>query len=207
MSERLIGMKFELLNNTEAVAKASNKLRFFEAVSEAVSVPPFTTSKEVAKEWAAAGKTVICRTLLNGHSGAGIVLADKPEDVVKAPLYTEYVPKKEEYRVHVFNGEIIHFSRKARKKEVPDKEVNWKVRNHGNGFIFQHENFELPIDCAVQSLKAIKEIGLDFGAVDVIWNDKQQKAYVLEVNTAPGIEGVTLERYVEAITKWREQNQ
>ena len=200
-------MKFELLNNTEAVAKASNKLRFFEAVSEAVSVPPFTTSKEVAKEWAAAGKTVICRTLLNGHSGAGIVLADKPEDVVKAPLYTEYVPKKEEYRVHVFNGEVIHASRKARKKEVPAEEVNWKVRNHGNGFIFQHENFELPEDCAVQSLKAIKEIGLDFGAVDVIWNDKQQKAYVLEVNTAPGIEGVTLERYVEAITKWREQNQ
>ena len=206
MNPRMNGLNLTMLNRTEAVARASNKLKFFDAVVGQVSIPSFTTSQEVAKEWVNAGKTVICRTILNGHSGAGIVLADKPEEVVKAPLYTEYVPKKEEYRVHVFNGEVIHASRKARKKEIPDEEVNWKVRNHGNGFIFQHENFELPEDCAVQSIKAIEAVGLDFGAVDVIWNDKQQKSYVLEVNTAPGIEGTTLERYTEAINKWRDQN-
>ena len=202
----MYGLNLTILNRTEAVARASNKLTFFDAVAAQVSIPAFTTSQEAAKEWVNAGKTVICRTILNGHSGAGIVLADKPEEVVKAPLYTEYVPKKEEYRVHVFNGEVIHASRKARKKEVPDEAVNWKIRNHGNGFIFQHENFELPEDCAVQSLKAIEAVGLDFGAVDVIWNDKQQKSYVLEVNSAPGIEGTTLERYTEAINKWRDQN-
>lgn len=147
------------------------------------------------------GKTVVCRTILNGHSGAGIVLASTEEELVDAPLYTEYIPKKEEYRVHVFNGEVIHVSRKARRKDVPDENVNWKIRNHNNGFIFQHENFELPDECNVQALLAVKDLGLDFGAVDIIWNDKQQKAYVLEVNTAPGIEGKTLDAYVNAFKK------
>lgn len=149
-----------------------------------------------------AGKTVVCRTILNGHSGAGIVLASKVEELVDAPLYVEYVPKKEEYRVHVFKGEAIHYSRKARKADVPDGEVNWKIRNHDNGFIFQHENFQIPEAVIQQALAAVEECDLDFGAVDVIWNDKQQKAYVLEINTAPGIEGVTLSKYVEAIQKY-----
>lgn len=136
--------------------------------------------------------------MINGHSGAGIVIASSPEEIVDAPLYVEYIPKKEEYRVHVFKGQVIHSSRKARKKDVPDEEVNWKVRNHKNGFIFQHENFELPEECVVKAKEAVALCGLDFGAVDIIWNDKQQKAYVLEINTAPGLEGKTLEAYANA---------
>jgi glutathione synthase/RimK-type ligase-like ATP-grasp enzyme len=38
--------------------------------------------------------------------------------------------------------------------------------------------------------------GLDFGAVDVIWNERQQRAYVLEINSAPGLEGTTIDDYV-----------
>ena len=39
----------------------------------------------------------------------------------------------------------------------------------------------------------------DFGAFDVIYNQKKNQAFVLECNTAPGIEGTTLDNYVEAI--------
>lgn len=184
---------------------ASDKLKFFKALEETdkVRYPSFTADKAAAKLWILEGSTVVCRTVLNGHSGEGIVVATSEDALVDAPLYTIYVPKKEEYRVHVFDGEVIHSSRKARKKEIPDEEVNWKIRNHNNGFIFQHENFELPADCAVQALNAIEAIGLDFGAVDVIWNDRLGQSFVLEVNTAPGIEGITLNKYVEAIEKWR----
>ncbi len=98
----------------------------------------------------------------------------------------------------MFKGQVIHSSRKARKKDIPDEEVNWQVRNHKNGFIFQHENFELPEECVVKAKEAVELCGLDFGAVDIIWNDKQQRAYVLEVNTAPGLEGKTLEAYAKA---------
>ena len=40
---------------------------------------------------------------------------------------------------------------------------------------------------------------LDFGAVDVIYNTHQNKYYVLEVNTAPGLEGQTVTIYANAI--------
>ena len=42
---------------------------------------------------------------------------------------------------------------------------------------------------------------LDFGAVDLIWNEHENKCYVLEVNSAPGIEGTTLQQYVTAFAK------
>ncbi|MNY63636.1 hypothetical protein D3C86_2006230 [compost metagenome] len=45
---------------------------------------------------------------------------------------------------------------------------------------------------------AVNAIGLTFGAVDVIWNEYRHQAYVLEVNTAPGLTGTTLEKYAEA---------
>jgi D-alanine-D-alanine ligase-like ATP-grasp enzyme len=43
---------------------------------------------------------------------------------------------------------------------------------------------------------------LDFGAVDVIWNEKEDKYYVLEVNTACGLEGTTLDKYVEQFRRY-----
>ena len=46
---------------------------------------------------------------------------------------------------------------------------------------------------------AIKALGLDFGAVDIIYNEAEDQHYVLEVNTAPGLEGTTLQKYTEAI--------
>jgi D-alanine-D-alanine ligase-like ATP-grasp enzyme len=100
--------------------------------------------------------------------------------------------------VHVFKGKMIHKQRKARRLDVPDEEVNWKVRNHDNGFIFQIEDFDMPEDCAVQSIAAVEALGLHFGAVDVVYNAKEQRAYVLEVNSAPGLSGTTLDKYVEA---------
>jgi len=46
-----------------------------------------------------------------------------------------------------------------------------------------------------QASLAIAALGLDFGAVDIIWNNHYQLATVLEVNTAPGLEGQTITDY------------
>ena len=53
-----------------------------------------------------------------------------------------------------------------------------------------------------QAKRSVIEAGLDFGAVDVIYNVHHKKAYVLEVNTAPGLEGTTLEVYARAISNF-----
>lgn len=195
-----------IINTPEAVARASNKLRFFEFLEELdVRTPDVALSAgEVLLDIEDKPTDKVCwlaRTVLEGNSGAGIELIyGGQEDIPEARLYTKYVPKQDEYRVHVFNGRVLKVQRKARRHDVPDDEVNWQVRNHSNGFIFAaNEDHEAPEDVTNQSVACVRELGLDFGAVDVVWNDRKGEAYVLEVNTAPGLEGDTLGRYVEAL--------
>lgn len=185
------------LNTPAFVEIASNKLQAFEALDGTSPIPKFTESLEEASRWLAEGvcKKVVCRTVLNGHSGAGIVLADTVEQLVPAPLYVQYIPKKHEYRVHVGFGKTFFVQQKKKKEGVEN--ANFQIRNHQNGFIYAHQDVDLPDEIKQQCVDAIIKIGLDFGAVDVIYNEKQNKYYILEINTAPGLQGTTLEKYVQ----------
>lgn len=188
-----------IINRPEYVADAADKVRAFELMkANDVSIPDFTENKDEAISWAESGDIVLCRSLRRGYGGAGIVVANSPEEVVGAKFYTRYIKKRDEFRVHVFGGQVIDVQRKMRKKDVPDDRVDWKIRNHSNGFIFGREDVSPADDVLQQAVNAVAALRLDFGAVDVIWNEHHGKAYVLEVNTAPGLEGTTLEKYVEA---------
>jgi len=192
-----------VINKPQAVNIAGNKLLSFKelAKDERIHIPEFTTDKVCAEGWINDDKTVVARTILRGHSGSGISIASTIDDLVDAPLYVQYIKKTHEYRVHILNGQVIDQQRKARSSDVPDEEVNWQVRNHSNGFIFMREGVDL-VDAGLDQAKfAIEALGLDFGAVDLIYNQRQDKFYVLEVNTAPGLTGTTLERYTEAFNE------
>lgn len=197
-------MGYFVFNPPEAVKKASNKLKTFRALEGHVSIPEWTTQREQALQWFAHGFTVVARTVLNGHSGEGIFIK-APQDqgiLPEAPLYTKYVPKTQEYRIHVFRDNAFFVQRKARNKDVPDYQVNWKVRNHGNGFIFAHKDVEVRDDAKGHAIMAVRQLGLDFGAVDIIYNRQEDQFFVLEVNTACGLEGTTLEKYVEVFKEF-----
>lgn len=173
------------------VSRASNKLHAFVRMGEAgVAIPSFANDRE-SVTWE--GLTVV-RHKLTGHSGEGIELRDA-SDLPSAPLYVQYVPKKAEYRVHVVGERVVLVQRKARNPECDNP--NWKVRNHANGFIFVRNDVQAPGEVTDQAVRAVRALGLDFGAVDIIWNDRQQKAFVLEVNTAPGLEGSTVDDYAQ----------
>lgn len=193
-----------LLNYPDKVAIACNKLFTFEYLDEAsVSIPSFVTQKELALALVNEGHKVFCRTSLTGHSGQGIVLATTPEEVVNAPLYTKYTKCKYEYRVHVFKDQIIDFIRKKKREGV---EANQYIRSCNNGWVFCREGVELPECVKEQALKAIQALGLDFGAVDIGFNTREEKAYVYEVNSAPGLEGTTLQRYIQAFKEYANDN-
>lgn len=196
----------EMLNG-EGTARASNKLYFFAMMNDHAEgiVPEYWTSKEDIPDEAF---PIVCRTVLDGHSGVGIVIAETRSELVDAPLYVKYIKKQQEYRVHVGRGqgshavyEVIAVQRKARDRNVPDHEVNWSVRNHKNGFNFVRNGFNTPNQVTEVARKALEVSRLDFGAVDVVYNEKQDKAYVLEINTAPGLEGQTVEDYKEFFKK------
>lgn len=193
-----------LLNSYEAVAKASNKLHTFQTLQEGGLrnyTPQFSTDRFDAVEWAEKGRIVVCRTALTGHSGEGIVLAENEEEIVPAPLYTQYIKKTKEWRVHCTHDEVFFVQRKARKREVPDDQVNWKIRNHQNGFIYAHNEGEPIANIArLLAMKAVQALGLDFGAVDII-ETANGSFFILEVNTACGLTGATVDAYVNFFQK------
>lgn len=194
-----LGSGHYVLNPTVLVSDAADKLRTFNVLgSSNTRIPEYTTEYEIAYDWMDEDSSVkvVERHQLSGHSGAGIVIAEDVDALSdSAPLYVKYIKKQDEYRIHIMDGQVIDVQRKARRSDVPDEDVNWQVRNHQNGFCYMRENVNPDTDVVVQALNAIEALGLDFGAVDVIWNAHQNKAYVLEVNTACGLEGTTLERY------------
>lgn len=175
-----------------------DKLKFFEKLKGTNITPEFCTSIDDAERMLGRGKEVVCRTILNGYSGKGIVIAKSIDEIVEAPLYTQYIPKKDEYRIHIVDNKIIFMQRKARNLEVKDDFVNWKIRNHDNGFIFAHKDLQVPEIVSETTLNCHAILGIQFGAYDVVYNEKNNKAYVLECNTACGLEGETLNSYVNA---------
>jgi glutathione synthase/RimK-type ligase-like ATP-grasp enzyme len=157
-----------------------------------VSCPEWTTDYFTALSWLEEGSTVFCRTRVQAHSGNGIVIASNPDELVSAPLYTKYIKKKKEFRVHVFNNEVIDIQEKRR---AMGSDAGFLIRNHANGFVFCRDDIIEPSDLRDVAIQAVTSLGLDFGAVDVIYNQHYDKCYALEVNTAPGLEGSTLTSY------------
>lgn len=197
-----------VLNTPEAIQVASNKLAFFEAIGDNARTPEWMSSRDQAVAWRDRGDTVVARTLLRASGGDGIVICEPGGvDIPHAPLYTKYVPKTHEYRIHCAKnrqsnsdeGNWFYGQRKVRRPGDPEP-VTWKVRNLANGFIYQSEDLDnIPGDVKFQAHNAFIASGLDFGAVDVMWHERRGLAYVLEINTAPGLTEASAQRYAEAI--------
>ena len=190
------------LNLPQYVENASDKIKAFEVLSDAgVACVPWTTDRRVAEGWlgnprfgARVLNAVLCRTLTRANSVRGIVLAKRAEELVQAPLYTQYVPKSHEYRVHVHTGPF-DVQMKKRVNGFVDAGNNKYIRNHPNGWVFCRENITVPEIVTELAGRAVIAMHLDFGAVDIGWHE-EHGAVIYEVNTAPGLEGQTLTNYV-----------
>lgn len=208
MPESIIGQA-TVLNHPSALANATNKLRAFERMSAAgIQTVEFTNSRNIAQGWVDAGQMVYVRTRLQGHSGEGIVLGYQnpagvgdagdytvEQSVRQAPLYTKAIMgNRREFRVHVMNGVITYVQQKRRRDGYRDDgHYSNLVRNHASGWIYATENAAINTAGQQAAVAAVAALGLDYGAVDIITN--QQNAWVLEVNTAPGMSGTNLETY------------
>lgn len=196
------GVNVAIINPPTFVRRTSNKLTFFEIMDGANEddprIPAYCTNIDHARRWIQEGHKVVCRTLLTSHSGNGIVIAEMEDQLVQAPLYTRYVKKQAEYRVHIVRGRVIDVQRKIR--DPDNTPTDWHVRSHANGFIFVRGSAPPPDDVTTQCLRAFRASGLDFGAVDVIIN-RAGEAFVLEINTAPGLTGTTVTNYADAFRR------
>lgn len=197
------------INKPAHVAVATSKLASLRRMKDAgVQVPEFTTDRAVVSTWLNDKKRVLARTLDRASGGRGIVELVRGEDgrlptIPYAPVYTKYVPKKAEYRVHVWRGQVIDVQQKKKRLNFPEGQFNGQIRNFDRGWVFARENITYPEVVTVQALAAVRALGLDFGAVDIGLTEKTQVATVYEVNTAPGVEGTTLVKYANKIKELR----
>ena len=114
----------------------------------------------------------------------------------RTKFVSSYFNAKDEYRVHVFCGQAIHVQRKGLRTDDQRPETpSFYIRNHANGFVFQVSDVSPPDSVMQASINSVNALGLHFGAVDIRYNPQRNEYCVLEVNTAPALQGTTLERY------------
>lgn len=196
-----------ILNKPNAVNIASNKLSALQALKTAgIRIPEFTTDYYEAMRWLNAHKVVVERHELRGNSGDGIriVTLDDPEmqsRLERAPLYTKFIPKTAEFRVHVFQGRVIDYIEK--KKVLAERRpanFNKYISSITCGWVFSRTDIRDIPEVRDIAIKSVAALGLDFGAVDIVYADGYP--YVLEINTAPGLSGETLVKYANAFRRF-----
>ena len=172
--------------------------------NNALNFPCFTESKHIAELWMKEEgiKTIVCRTLLRGKSGKGIVIADTADQLVDAPVYVAYQKKTNEYRIQLFKGELVCIREKRLKKGyIKPEGRDGRVRSHDNGYVFCEPLEPVPEHVIDMAKEAAKVTSSDFVGVDIAYHKPTDYWFMLEVNSAPGMEGKTIEQYSEAIIK------
>jgi hypothetical protein len=182
--------------------------------SNGIRVPSFTSDYHEAYSSLDSGECskVMCRTLLRSSGGRGIVVARSPTELVDAPLYTRYIPKLHEFRVHVIHNvpkliqlkiQLSPNSLSDRGIVVPSNSTSNLIRNLDNGWVYTSaiRGIDASLLRKVESiaLSAVSVLQLHFSAVDVIVSKSNGLPYVLEVNTAPGLSDITLPIYLNNI--------
>lgn len=186
-----------IMNTPDAIIQASDKLNFFQILRDKRLTPSYTESEETAQSWVDDGSAVVSRSLLRASGGLGIHITDPGQEVLYAPLHVRYIKKDSEWRVHVIAGDIVDIQKKAKRNEVDDPD--WRVRNLQGGFIYMREGINIPHQVTTVAHDVFRKFSLDFGAIDIIFNNHYDRAYALEINTAPGLEGQTVDSYASAL--------
>lgn len=118
----------------------------------------------------------------------------------------QYIPKVSEYRVHVLKGYKIIVNVKVNDNEERDV----VVRSHDKGW--KHVTYRGEFDNTLIKLgKDVTDLlQYDFAVIDIIRN-KKNDLYVLEVNSAPGLEERKLNIYADFFKKkeqeWLKKNE
>jgi len=183
-------------NMPEAVQYCVDKINSFRVLDGLT--PEYTYDRAVAARWVEEGNTVYCRTLTASREGRGIVIAGRLEELVQAPLYTKRFPHSREYRVHVINGSVVQVVQKRKRNGADNADP--RIRSNRD-WVFARNLMGSPEE--VERIKAValegaRRLGINFGAFDVLYSVKQQKAVILECNSAPGLDRTSALLYAEA---------
>lgn len=133
--------------------------------------------------------------------GKNVLIIESLADAHRIPRgwsITTIFKKEKEFRVHVFRGKVLLIS----DKNIASNQIvgNWHI-NRNTWRVLKWDEFD-PEMCRICVL-AVKCLGLDFGAVDIMV-DNEGKYAICEVNTAPCLgEGeISLSKYIMVFNAW-----
>lgn len=188
----------ERLNAPFAVRDASDKLRAVRLLGELAprTVGDPALAGQLGSEYIVAKRS-------RGSRGGGKELfraADLERDpalrrrLLRYDHFQEYIPDREEYRVNLLGDEVLTAYRKA-----PPEREGPRLGGH-RGFELQRS---MPRAALEAAREARRRVGLDLAGVDLVYDRRRGRWYVLEVNSAPGMGPITLRRLLEALAARR----
>lgn len=187
----------KVINRSSAISLCSDKIAAIEAfIDNGIETPAYSIDPwELIEEF---GYPLLGRKRQHAR-GTDIKLILQERDLRKpCDYYTVYIPTKREYRIHVVGDKVIRVQGKF--LDNPKQAVS-HIRNYATGYRFRKPRLRLKPDRLEAAVSAVKSLGLDFGAVDLLVAD-DGLGYVLEVNTAPSCSPLTLGAYAVALTEY-----
>src|SRR6266850_1701893 len=144
---------------------------------------------------------------LDHTQGKDIMTVFQPEEVewrvaAGAAFFTQYVPIAREFRVWSYRRRHMGTYEKRMARPAEYSRLGRSAHNGFGFYIVRSE--DVPRGAVEQAKMAVEALDLDYGAADII-EGKDGRFYVLEVNTAPGIEGTeraVLRAWCEHIMRW-----
>ncbi len=182
------------INHPMNVKVACSKLATFNKLKGKVNIPKFTN--DIYKVDKLLKYPIFMRETLTGSQGKGIVVVNTKRELYVAPLYVEHIKNSREHRLIIVGGTVVVHMQKYKRKESCDN----LVQNLENGYKYSYKVRigTDKISCKQIAIETLRVLGLQFGAVDIIMDEKGTP-YVLEVNTAFGLGKRNVEKVARAL--------
>lgn len=210
------------LNSQAAIKNSSSKLLMKQCFKkEGVKTAEWTTLNEGAViPWADKIGYPIVSKSHQGSRGKGNLLLKSKAELEKFLnnnpnghyIFEKYYNFNKEYRLHVTKDGCFYTCRKMLKQEFKEHPNSWQRHDDNCVWILEtNEHFDKPInwkEIEEHCVKALNSCGLDFGACDLrVQNNTDENGkkrqtcdfIVVEINSAPSMGTVTLEKYLEKL--------
>ena len=217
-----------VLNSEEAITNSSSKLlmkRCF--INGKVTTPEYVYQNSIENVISAlAGSNIeypIVAKHILGSRGTGNYKLDSEQELLrwsKGRNIENYIFEKfknfaKEYRIHVSTNGVFLMWRKLRRNDTPANQ-KWFFNNSNCNWISEKNPlFDAPVNLSnIQNecIKALKSVGLDFGACDVRvqsnlnkdGNERKNSSpefSIIEINSAPSMAEVTASVYLKEFVR------
>lgn len=208
------------INSIQAIKNSASKLLMKQCFQEAeIKTAKWGTAnnleelKTLAKELTGDWKSkLVCKSHFGSRNQGNTFINNEQELInwigtrtLSNYIFEKYYSYLREYRLHITEDGVFYTCRKMLKNDTKNR----LYRNSENSVWYVQENplFNKPSNwdkIIEECIKGLKAVGLDIGAFDIKVQGKEYENpdfFIIEVNSAPSMQEITLQKYLEIIPK------